>query len=155
MNGKIKTYQDTESFHNGDVTIYVRSAGKKPVYQARIRTPLGTGYIVKSLKTIDRDEGYRRAIDLYEELRFRAKAGEEVKSKSASKVIEEYLLSQSHKARFASTQKQIGDHFRSFLGKKTIGAIDTKLIEDYFTHRRNQRYQGRQLSENTLNSEGG
>ena len=90
MNGKIKTYQDTESFHNGDVTIYVRSAGKKPVYQARIRTPLGTGYIVKSLKTIDRDEGYRRAIDLYEELRFRAKAGEEVKSKSASKVIEEY-----------------------------------------------------------------
>ena len=155
MDNDTKTYQDLESFHNGDVTIYVRSAGKKPVYQSRIRTPLGSGYIVKSLKTEDRDEAYRRAIDLYEDLRFRARAGEEVKSKSASKVIDEYLHSQSHKSRFSNTQKQIGDHFRSFLGKKTIGAIDTKLIEDYFTHRRSQKYRGRQLSENTLNAEGG
>jgi len=61
-----KTYKDLESFYDGEVVIYRRNAGMKPTYQARIKTPQATGYIIRSLKTSDRDEAYRKAIDLFD-----------------------------------------------------------------------------------------
>lgn len=151
----LKTYKDLESFHDGEVVIYRRNAGKKPTYQARIKTPQGTGYIVRSLKTQHRDEAYRKAIDLFDELKYRAKAGEDLKSRHATKVVDEYLDSQKHRPRFESTRKQIGDHFRSFLGSKTMATIDARLMAGYFASRRTQRHNGKKISENTLHAEAG
>lgn len=150
-----KTYKDLESFYDGEVVIYRRNAGMKPTYQARIKTPQGTGYIIRSLKTTNRDEAYRKAIDLFDELKYRAKAGEDLKSRLATKVIDEYLASQTHKSRFVSSNKQIGDHFRSFLGSKSMAAIDARLMASYFANRRTQRHKGKKISENTLHAEAG
>ena len=150
-----KTYKDLESFYDGEVVIYRRNAGMKPTYQARIKTPQGTGYIIRSLKTSDRDEAYRKAIDLFDELKYRAKAGEDLKSRLATKVIDEYLASQTHKSRFVSSNKQIGDHFRSFLGSKPMATIDARLMAGYFANRRTQRHKGKKISENTLHAEAG
>ena len=89
------------------------------------------------------------------ELKFRNRVGENVKSRQAENVISEYLKSQVSHTRFERTEVIIGKHFHAFVVKKTMEAIDTALIEDYFEERKKGAHYGRKLASSTLNGEGG
>ena len=44
-------YESQHKLRDGAVLVYVRSQGKKNIYQARIRVPDTQHYVVRSLKT--------------------------------------------------------------------------------------------------------
>ena len=43
-------YENSHSLKDGAILLYTRPDRKKPTYQARLKVPGVTGYIIKSLK---------------------------------------------------------------------------------------------------------
>ena len=150
-----KTYLDLEIFENGRVAIYRRTAGQKPTYQVRIRVPGVAGYVIKSAGTSNRDEAYRFAMTFFDDLRLKIRAGEDIKSKPASWVIDTYVKLREQQPRYASTKVQIGKHLRLFVGKSAIERLDSRTIADYFADRATHKRYGKSISLNTLNAEAG
>jgi len=150
-----QSYIDFESFDDGEIAIYRRRDNKVPTYQARILAPGTAGYVIRSARTSNRDDAYAFAKQLRDDLKFRHRMGENVKSRQAKTVISEYLKSQASHSRFENTRVAIGKHFNAFVGNKTMDAIDTALIEDYFEERKKVERYGRKLASSTLNAEGG
>ena len=85
-----KSYTDLETFQDGRVIIYRRSSSASQNFHTRIRLKGVTGYVVKSCKTPDRDDAYRFAMDLYENMRVKVLAGEAINAPKASKIIDEF-----------------------------------------------------------------
>ena len=73
----MKSYHDLETFQNECVIIYRRSPSSSQNYQTRIRIPGSTGYVVRSCKTPDRDDAYKFAANLFDELRVKVLAAED------------------------------------------------------------------------------
>ena len=115
-----KTYLALEIFENGRVAIYRRTAGQKPTYQVRIRVPGVAGYVIKSAGTSNRDEAYRFAMTFFDDLRLKIRAGEDIKSKPASWVIDTYVKLREQQPRYASTKVQIGN---TPLGANNMGKL--------------------------------
>ena len=151
-----KSYNDLETFHNNCVSIYRRSGSTSKNYHTRVRIPGHVGYITKSCKTADRDAAYRFAQDLFDELRIKVLAGQDIHSKSISFVIDEFLAAQLSKSpnRYRDINITVGKHLRTFAEKQKITWLDSKSVSRYFSWRRLQERNGRNPSENTLNSEG-
>ena len=144
------SYIDFESFDDGEIAIYRRRDNKVLILAH------GTaGYVIRSARTSNRDDAYAFAKELRDDLKFRHRMGENVKSRQAKTVISEYLKSQTSHSRFENTQVTIGKHFNAFVGNKTMDAIDAALIEDYFEERKKAERYGRKLASSTLNGEGG
>ena len=152
-----KSYVDMETFQDGRVIIYRREASKSPNFHTRIRVPGGTGYLVQSCKTSNRDDAYRFALDLYEDSRMKVLAGETLTSPKISKIIDEFLgtLTRQTPARYRDINQSIGKHLREYSKGQTLGWLDSRNITGYFDWRREHSRHGRPTSENTLHSESG
>ncbi len=154
---KTKSYSARETFQNECVSIYRRSASNSLNYHTRIRVPGVAGYVIKSCKTPDRDNAYRFAMDLYENLRVKVLAGETINSPNISKICDEFLeTQQSHSPnRYRDINQTIGKHFRRYVQDRKMDWIDSRTITGYFDWRRQHTWHGRNISENTLHSESG
>ncbi|MFP6733135.1 MAG: site-specific integrase [Rhodospirillales bacterium] len=152
-----KSYTDLETFQNDRVIIYRRSSSASLNFHTRIRLPGVKGYLIKSCKTPDRDDAYRFAMDLYENMRMKVLAGETINAPNASKIIDEFLKTQRAKSpnRYKDINQTIGKHFRSYSQGQTLEWIDSKSMTGYFDWRRQKSRYGRPTSENTLHSEAG
>ena len=155
--GQTKSYLALETFQNDCVSIYRRAASNSLNYHTRIRVPGISGYVIKSCKTPDRDDAYRFAMDLYEDLRLKVRAGEAINSPLIEKVIDEFLnslVSQSPN-RFRDINTTIGKHFRTYCKGQKFEWLDSRSCLEYFDWRRGQERYGRKTSENTIHSEAG
>ena len=152
-----KSYVDMETFQDGRVIIYRREASKSPNFHTRIRVPGVAGYLVQSCKTSNRDDAYRFALDLYENSRMKVLAGETLTSPKISKIIDEFLETQTGQKpyRYRDINQIIGKHLRGYSKGQTLGWITSKTIAGYFDWRREHTRHGRPTSENTLYSESG
>lgn len=155
--GQTKSYKALETFQNGCVSIYRRSASNSLNYHTRVRVPGIAGYVIRSCKTPDRDDAYRFAMDLYEDLRLKVRAGEAINSPMIDKVIDEFLnsLVSTSPNRFRDINITIGKHFRTYSKGQKMEWLDGPSCLGYFDWRRGQKRYGRKTSENTIHSEAG
>lgn len=72
-------YQQVHRLRDGAVTVYRRGDTHQQVYQARLKVPGVTGYIIRSLKTRDLPTALNQAEDLFYELRAEQKLGMDVR----------------------------------------------------------------------------
>ncbi|MBU6450119.1 MAG: hypothetical protein KGQ26_10925 [Rhodospirillales bacterium] len=72
-------YQQVHRLRDGAVMVYRRADTNQQVYQARLKIPGVTGYIIRSLKTRDLPTALNLAEDLFYELRAEQKLGVDVR----------------------------------------------------------------------------
>ena len=80
---------------DGRIVMYKRKDhSKRPKWNVRLKIPNTKGYVVKSTKTTDFNEGKRFSEDLYYELEGKVRRGETLKSPPFSKVVDEFIETQ-------------------------------------------------------------
>lgn len=72
-------YENAHRLRDGAVVVYTRPDRKKVTYQARLKIPGVTGYVIKSLKTADLNSAISEAEDLFYALRAEQKQGIDVR----------------------------------------------------------------------------
>jgi hypothetical protein len=72
-------YQQVHKVRDGDVLVYQRADTSHGVYQARLKVPGVSGYIVRSLKTRDLRTALNAAEDMYYALKAEQKLGMDVR----------------------------------------------------------------------------
>ena len=89
---KHKTYSEYIDLRgDGRIVMYQRSDHSvRPKWNVRLKIPGSSGYVVKSTRTSDFQEGKRFSEDLYYELEGRVRRGEQLKSPKFSKVVSEW-----------------------------------------------------------------
>ncbi|MBT5299225.1 MAG: tyrosine-type recombinase/integrase [Rhodospirillaceae bacterium] len=147
--------QTTHSLRNGDVVVALRPNTNK--WQMRVKKPDGV-WEYKSSKTSDLDEAKQRAMDRYDELKFRQKNDmplddgrkfleaanaykrllQELADVGASKPIHETYL------------RIVGKWLIPFFGKKDLHDIDEGVMSQYDSYVRNQM--GSEPAKSTINS---
>ncbi len=85
-------YTDQHYFRDGNVMLYKRSDHKKRRWQARYR--IGGKYVTQSLKTFDFEEAKPRALEEFDELRFKAKHGMPIHKRTFESVANEFVEAQ-------------------------------------------------------------
>ena len=78
------SYENKHAVRDGRVVLYTRNS--KPTFHARIKIDGIAGYIVKSTKRQSVPEAMRVAEELYEDLRYKARHGLEVKAHTFTSV---------------------------------------------------------------------
>ena len=73
-------YENSYELKDGAILIYTRPGRKKTTYQARLKVPGVTGYIIKSLKTSDLNAAVSLAEDLFHDLKAEQRLGLDVKA---------------------------------------------------------------------------
>jgi len=88
-----KSYDDYVDVRgDGRIVMYKRKDhSKRPKWNVRLKLPDTKGYVVKSTRTADFDEGRRFAEDLFFKLEGKVRRGEVIRSPSFKKVAKEYL----------------------------------------------------------------
>ena len=88
-----KSYDDYVDVRgDGRIVMYKRKDhSKRPKWNVRLKLPDTKGYVVKSTRTADFDEGRRFAEDLFFKLEGKVRRGEVLRSPSFKKVAKEYL----------------------------------------------------------------
>ncbi|MBT5512949.1 MAG: hypothetical protein HOK25_02555, partial [Rhodospirillaceae bacterium] len=147
--------QTTHSLRDGDVVVALRPNTNK--WQMRVKKPDGV-WEYKSSKTSDLDEAKQRAMDRYDELKFRQKNDmplddgrkfleaanaykrllQELADVGASKPIHETYL------------RIVGKWLIPFFGKKDLHDIDEGVMSQYDSYVRNQM--GSEPAKSTINS---
>src|SRR5688500_18836245 len=72
-------YENAHRLRDGALLLYTRPGRKKSTYQARLKIPGVSGYVIKSLKTADLNAAIAEAEDLYYGLRAAQKQGLDVR----------------------------------------------------------------------------
>jgi integrase len=135
-------YESQHSLRDGAVLVYQRSQGVRGLYQARIRVPGESDYVVKSLKTSSLSEALRRAEDLYDELKYAKKQGIDV---HAAELRFKGLWQRFYKAQKISLsvhrqrlhQGNAERYFVPFLGEYKVRDLPDMAVERYWEFRIN------------------
>lgn len=72
-------YQQVHRLRDGAVLVYRRADTNRQVYQARLKVPGVTGYVIRSLKTRDLPTALNQAEDLFYDLKAEQKLGMDVR----------------------------------------------------------------------------
>ena len=72
-------YENAHRLRDGAILLYTRPGRKKATYQARLKIPGVTGYVIKSLKTADLNAAITEVEDLFYGLRAEQKQGIDVR----------------------------------------------------------------------------
>jgi integrase len=72
-------YENSHRLRDGAIVVYSRPGSKKINYQARLKIPGVTGYVIKSLKTANLNDALSEAEDLFYSLKAEQKQGIDVK----------------------------------------------------------------------------
>lgn len=143
---------------DGRVVLYKRGHLKNPKWQARISVPNATGYKVVSTKLSDFEEAKRFALNLYEDLYMRVKAGGQLKTKTFKQVCDEWKADVKEHGRtrqdgsWDTTIERIDSYALEFFGDKRIDEIREADFTAYWAWRR-QNYAKKLPTNSTLKRE--
>ena len=92
MSDKSKNYDDYVDLRNdGRIVMCRRPNLKNPKWNVRSKIPNTKGYVIRSTKTSDFNDGKRFSEDLYYELEGKVRRGEVLKSPPFDKVVKEFI----------------------------------------------------------------
>lgn len=143
---------------DGRVVLYKRQHLKNPKWQARISVPNSTGYKVVSTKQVDFDEAKRFALNLYDDLCIRVRAGGQLNSKTFKQVYEEWKAYTKENGRtrrdgtWDTTIERIDSYALEFFGAKRIDEIREADFTTYWGWRR-ENYAKKPPTNSTLKRE--
>ena len=134
-----KSYDDYHVLIEGLVVIYTLPKGAKRNYYVRIKHPkIQKRYIVKSLKTENKESAIDLALSHYSKIKLADDLGLDVEEKGFNSRIQQFLKWRSRvKNQTSTTYRNIFNrHFSVyFKSNKDIRAIKTQTISDYWAWR--------------------
>jgi integrase len=138
-----KTYKEYVDLRNdGRIVMYQRSDHSvRPKWNVRLKIPNSNGYVVKSTRTSDFEEGKRFSENLYYELEGRIRRGEQLKSPSFKRVISDWKKELPLVWRDKSPQYINGtisiceNHLEPYFDNFKIDEITEDSIVEYFNHK--------------------
>ena len=125
---------------DGRIVMYKRKDhSKRPKWNVRLKIPNTKGYVVKSTKTNDYNEGKRFSEDLYYELEGKVRRGETLKSPPFSKVVDEFIGDSDFIFRERSEQYKKGNvlickkHLVPYYDKTPIDQITEDMMSTFIS----------------------
>jgi len=140
---KHKTYSDYIDLRgDGRIVMYQRTDHSvRPKWNVRLKIPGSSGYVVKSTRTSDFQEGKRFSEDLYYELEGKVRRGEQLKSPKFSKVVRDWkkelpLLWKDKSEHYIKGTIRISElHLEPFFENTKMEEITEDLMVEYFNHK--------------------
>lgn len=131
-------YENKHVLRDGRIVLYTRNSSG--LYHVRLSVDGIEGYVTKSTKQRQLDRAREFAENLYDDLRYKVRHGEETGVHSFRTIWERWL--RANQATLSVHRKRyiIGTATRyllPFLGKKTVGELNDKLIAQYWDWRIN------------------
>jgi integrase len=125
---------------DGRIVMYKRKDhSKRPKWNVRLKVPNTKGYVVKSTRTDDFNEGKRFSEDLYYELEGKVRRGETLKSPSFSKVVDEFIGDSDFIFKERSEQYKKGNvlickkHLVPYYDKTPIDQITEDMMSNFIS----------------------
>jgi integrase len=136
MKNSFETDQETIPMPaGGKIVLYHRPDHKNQKWQARIKIPAATGYVIRSTKKSDFYEARKFAEDLYDNLNVKVKSGGQLKSPTFKKVYEEWKESFRRKSKnvrqFDNYTGRIENYSLQYFSNTPIDTIKKKHLQDY------------------------
>lgn len=129
-------YENKHVVRDGRIVLYTRNGGA--IFHARLSVEGLADYVTKSTKERNLDRAREFAENLYDDLRYKVRHGEETGVHSFRTIWERWL--KAHQATLSFYRKRYitgtaTRYLLPFLGPKLVGQINDKLIEQYWTWR--------------------
>ena len=141
MDTKSKNYDDYIDLRNdGRIVMYRRPHLKNPKWNVRLKIPNTKGYVIRSTKTTDFNEGKRFSEDLFYELEGKVRRGEVLQSPPFDKVVTEFIddcdfIYKDKSPQYIDGNIQIcRNHLVPFYGKTPIDEITEDLMTNFVSH---------------------
>ena len=141
MDTKSKNYDDYIDLRNdGRIVMYRRPHLKNPKWNVRLKIPNTKGYVIRSTKTTDFNEGKRFSEDLFYELEGKVRRGEVLKSPPFDKVVSEFIndcdfIYKDKSPQYIDGNIQIcKNHLVPFYGKTPIDEITEDKMTNFVSH---------------------
>jgi len=142
MGSDHKHYDDYVDLRgDGRIVMYKRNDHKtRPKWTVRIKVPNTKGYVVKSTRTADFDEGRRFSEDLYYELEGKVRRGEVIKAPPFEKVAKEWVGDSKQLFRDRSETYRVGMvrmvemNLVPFFKGTLIDQITEDMMTSYISH---------------------
>lgn len=134
------TYElNSISLRNDGIIIYQRPDIKSKNWQARIRVPESTGYVVKSLKTEDIEVAKIKAEELWDNLRLKIKSGGTLKSKKVPQVYPEFVMwlkiNSKSEGRVADICRVFDLYFLEYFKDKDVSTFKSSDVQNFINWR--------------------
>lgn len=123
-------YENSYRLKDGAIVVYARPGRKKTTYQARLKVPGVTGYIIKSLKTSDLNAAISAAEDLFHDLKAEQKLGLDVKAAGNLKFNDFW------KRFYAVHEAGLSALRHAFGAEATLKKISPLLVQKWMGHAR-------------------
>jgi len=136
-------YENSHSVRDGAILIYTRPDRKKTTWQARLKVPGVTGYIIKSLKTSDLNAAMTEAEDLFYSLKAEQKLGLDVKQAGNLKFKDLWKrFYAAHEASLSIHRQRLhtlfaGKYFIPYFGEHRVADLPDAFVERYWDWRIN------------------
>jgi len=136
-------YEQAHRLKDGAILVYTRPGAKKSGYQARLKIPGVTGYVIKSLKTRDLNEAVTTAEDLFYELKAEKKLGLDVKVAGNLKFKDFWKrFYDTHQAGLSVHRQRLhrlmaNKYFIPYFGEQRVADMPDAFVEKYWDWRIN------------------
>ncbi len=136
-------YENSHSLRDGAILLYTRPGRKKGTYQARLKVPGVTGYIIKSLKTADLNTAVAEAEDLFYALRAEQKQGLDVRTAGNLKFRDLWKrFYAAHEAGLSVHRQRLhrlfaNKYFIPHFGEQRVADLPDAFVEKYWDWRIN------------------
>lgn len=136
-------YRQVHRLRDGAVTVYLRADTSQQTYQARLKVPGVTGYVIRSLKTRDLPTALNQAEDLFYELRAEQRLGMDVRVAGNLKFKDLWKRFYAAHETGLSVHRQrlhkfmADKYFIPFFGEARVNDMPDAFVEQYWDWRIN------------------
>lgn len=136
-------YENAYRIKDGAVLVYTRAGRKKTTYQARIKIQGVTGYIIRSLKTVEVNAAIAEAEDLYYSLRAEQKQGLDIRIAGNMRFKDLWKrFYDAHQTGLSIHRQKLhkgfaNNYFIPYLGEHRVADMPDAFVEKYWDWRIN------------------
>jgi integrase len=116
----------------GDGRIILYKRGKQGTYQARVKVPNSTGFVVKTTKTSKLHEATAFATNLYDELYYKVKGGGSIKSGPSYRAVYDEWIKYEKRTKITDT---VARYSVPFFDKEPFEKVTEARLTDFWLHR--------------------
>jgi integrase len=130
------SYADKHALRDGRIVLYTRNGS--PNFHARLKVDGVRGYIVKSSKTASLAAAVRWAEDLYDDLRYKARYGLEVRRHSFEALWKRWLQANEHRLsphRTRYIRGTVERYLLPYFGDRSLEEVTDSCVEAYWSWR--------------------
>ena len=130
------SYADKHALRDGQIVLYTRNGS--PNFHARLKVDGVRGYIVKSSKTASLAAAVRWAEDLYDDLRYKARYGLEVRRHSFEALWKRWLQANEHRLsphRTRYIRGTVERYLFTYFGDRSLEEVTNSCVEAYWSWR--------------------